>query len=155
MGNTCAVMWISYILMYKPNRRGYGSSSGSMIKMSRLYQVRRTCLPWEQGSWGQHGAHLGPTGPRLAPSWPHELCYLGYLVPNLPHTVLTVFPHPTCFHFSDFPVPRDTLSTTDTRPCLPRTYYNFEQFLNNLDVKPEWRNHFCDWCLQRCPPSSW
>ena len=30
-----------------------------------------------QGSWGQHGAHLGPTGPRWAPWWPHELCYLG------------------------------------------------------------------------------
>ena len=30
-----------------------------------------------QGSWGQHGAHLGPTGPRWAPCWPHELCYLG------------------------------------------------------------------------------
>ena len=28
-------------------------------------------------SWGQHGAHLGPTGPRWAPCWPHELCYLG------------------------------------------------------------------------------
>ena len=27
--------------------------------------------------WGQHGAHLGPTGPRLAPCWPHEACYLG------------------------------------------------------------------------------
>ena len=26
---------------------------------------------------GQHGAHLGPTGPRWAPCWPHELCYLG------------------------------------------------------------------------------
>ena len=24
-----------------------------------------------------HGAHLGPTGPRRAPCWPHELCYLG------------------------------------------------------------------------------
>ena len=24
-----------------------------------------------------HGAHLGPTGPRWAPCWPHELCYLG------------------------------------------------------------------------------
>ena len=24
-----------------------------------------------------HGAHLGPTGPRLAPCWPHEPCYLG------------------------------------------------------------------------------
>ena len=32
--------------------------------------------PWKQGSWGQHGAHLGPTGPRWAPCWPHELCYL-------------------------------------------------------------------------------
>ena len=26
-----------------------------------------------------HGAHLGPTGPRWAPWWPHELCYLGLL----------------------------------------------------------------------------
>ena len=23
-------------------------------------------------SWGQHGAHLGPVGPRWAPCWPHE-----------------------------------------------------------------------------------
>ena len=30
-------------------------------------------------AWGQHGAHLGPTGPRWAPCWPHELCYLGCL----------------------------------------------------------------------------
>ena len=27
--------------------------------------------------WGQHGAHLGPTGPRWVPCWTHELCYLG------------------------------------------------------------------------------
>ena len=26
---------------------------------------------------GQHGAQLGPTGPRWAPCWPHEPCYLG------------------------------------------------------------------------------
>ena len=25
----------------------------------------------------RHGAHLGPTGPRWAPCWPHELFYLG------------------------------------------------------------------------------
>ena len=36
-------------------------------------------FPWEQSSWGQHGAHLGPTGPRRAPCWPHELCYRGYV----------------------------------------------------------------------------
>ena len=29
--------------------------------------------PRYQGSWGQHGAHLGPRGPRWAPCWPHEL----------------------------------------------------------------------------------
>ena len=34
-------------------------------------------LPWWQGLWGQHGVHPGPTGPRWAPCWPHELCYLG------------------------------------------------------------------------------
>ena len=32
--------------------------------------------PSYQGSWGQHGARLGPTGTRWAPCWPHELCYL-------------------------------------------------------------------------------
>ena len=26
---------------------------------------------------GQHGAHLGPTGPRWVSCWPHEPCYLG------------------------------------------------------------------------------
>ena len=25
-----------------------------------------------------YGNHLGPRGPRWAPCWPHELCYLGY-----------------------------------------------------------------------------
>ena len=30
-----------------------------------------------QGSWGKHGAHLGPVGPRWAPYCPHEPCYQG------------------------------------------------------------------------------
>ena len=25
-----------------------------------------------------YGVHLGPTGPKWAPCWPHEPCYLGY-----------------------------------------------------------------------------
>ena len=33
--------------------------------------------PRWQSSWGQHGAHLGPVGPRWAPCWPHESCYQG------------------------------------------------------------------------------
>ena len=36
-----------------------------------------------------HGAHLGPTGPRWAPWWPHELCYLGWYA-NLKRNVLLI-----------------------------------------------------------------
>ena len=35
--------------------------------------------PGKQSSWGQHGAHLGPVGPRWAPCWPHEPYYQGYV----------------------------------------------------------------------------
>ena len=47
------------------------------------YRVRCNTLcskprhPRWQGSWGLHGAHLGTTGPRWAPCWPHEPCYQG------------------------------------------------------------------------------
>ena len=52
------------------------------------YSMHQTLsLPREQGLWGQHGAHLGPTGPRWAPRWPHELCYLGG--PLIPTSIKT------------------------------------------------------------------
>ena len=41
-------------------------------------------LPWQQGSCGKHGAHLGPTGPRWAPCWPHEPCYLSRAIMRFP-----------------------------------------------------------------------
>ena len=39
-------------------------------------------LVWKNGYPDSkvHGAHLGPTGPRWAPCWPHELCYLGTIL---------------------------------------------------------------------------
>ena len=43
------------------------------------YALISRCSPWKQGSWGHHGAHLGPAGPRWAPCWPHDPCYLGYV----------------------------------------------------------------------------
>ena len=33
--------------------------------------------PWYKGSWGLHGTHLGPVGPRWIPCRPNEPCYLG------------------------------------------------------------------------------
>ena len=35
-------------------------------------------LPWLQGSWGQHGAHLGPTGPRWATAHHNSTIWAGY-----------------------------------------------------------------------------
>ena len=37
--------------------------------------MHKSYPPRWQSSWGQHGAHLGPVGPRWAPCWPHEPCY--------------------------------------------------------------------------------
>ena len=48
-----------------------------------LHIVPQTAQRWHpryQGWWGQYGAHLGPTGPRWAPCWPHELYYLGFVL---------------------------------------------------------------------------
>ena len=72
-------------------------NSGPALLMLRLVHSRRTrskpwllmpwlltaprpvssYLPWWQDSWGQCRAHLGPPGPRWAPRWSHEPCYLG------------------------------------------------------------------------------
>ena len=36
--------------------------------------IRRGCKQYPNNK--VHGAHQGPTGPRWAPCWPHEPCYL-------------------------------------------------------------------------------
>ena len=60
------LIWINYHL------------TQSQFKLSiKCYCCYVRCIPWFQGSWGQHGAQLGLTGPRWAPCWPRELCYLG------------------------------------------------------------------------------
>ena len=50
---------------------------GSIVNWSIFFEDIHNKHPWYQDSWGHHGAHLGPIGPRGAPCWPHELCYLG------------------------------------------------------------------------------
>ena len=40
---------------------------------------------------GQHGAHLGPRGPRWAPCWLHEPCYLGLLGQDLGYFIWSFF----------------------------------------------------------------
>ena len=49
-------------------------------RVRTLYHVMTwfSAHPRQQISWDQHGAHLGPVGPRWTPCWPHELCYQGH-----------------------------------------------------------------------------
>ena len=53
--------------------------------------------PWWQGVWGQHGTHLGTTGPRWAPCWPHELCYLGNTPGTTGPRLAPCWPHELCY----------------------------------------------------------
>ena len=56
-------------------------------------------VPWWQCSWDQHGAHLGPTGARWAPCWPHEHCYLGISKTDTIHKSHNdLVPYPTIHH---------------------------------------------------------
>ena len=53
---------------------------GVSLKSNLCFHVQFLC--WIQSKiakfMGQHGAHLGPVGPRWALCWPHEPCYQGY-----------------------------------------------------------------------------
>ena len=57
-------------LVFDPNRQiGNVKWHGGMVEL--FLQLSEQIPRW-QSSWGQHGAHLGPVGPRWAPCWPHE-----------------------------------------------------------------------------------
>ena len=58
-----------------------------IIFKDKLTKAALKFLPRLQGSWGQHGAHLGTTGPRWAPCWLHEPCYLGMNHKHFPLTI--------------------------------------------------------------------
>ena len=79
--------------------------------------------PWQQGSWGQHGAHMGPTGPRWAPCWPHELCYLG----------IPFSQYVTCIRNSSFKSAMKTIYKTDPIICPKETCKTFWYYASKFD----------------------
>ena len=96
-------------------------------------------MPWYQGSWGQHGALLGPTGPRWAPCWPHELCYLGG----------------KCFlSFKTFLTQRDAGRFFENRAAILSDVIFFIMFVQNERLKKIWRGHLWLW-IQHDFFSSW
>ena len=75
----CANMKWIWVALWKIQSRHYSVHLSTLFcpQMDRWIKWNN---PKYQGSWGQHGAHLGPTGPRWVPCWPHELCYLKYIL---------------------------------------------------------------------------
>ena len=75
--NETICMWLEMswviILKYTAEKVSIGSIDGLVMAWCRTGKKQ----PRKQGSWGQHGAHLGPVGPRWSPCWPHEPCYQG------------------------------------------------------------------------------
>ena len=70
--------------MYKPSVVSCGAAEWFFIAISvayhshvhgRLYSLMILSKPPLIYSLSQQGAHLGSTGPRWAPYWPHESCY--------------------------------------------------------------------------------
>ena len=67
VSNSVCMLYIVYTVQHKLNSCMHSC-------WGFLCFVAVSCIhPWEQGSRGQHGTHLGPTGPRWAPCWPHGL----------------------------------------------------------------------------------
>ena len=61
---------------YLHNGISYTGKTTSLYWIRALMAIIETAiLLLYPDSMGQHGAHLGPTGPRWAPCWAHELCY--------------------------------------------------------------------------------
>ena len=82
------------------------SSGVNIVKWSYHSNVDRNADPHVQQCaaspliarfMGPTWVHLGPTGPRWAPCWPHELCYLGLIWTQFP-PLNTLRPIPNCRH---------------------------------------------------------
>ena len=71
-----------YLTQYMKRISNSSPTSCAIYGQRNLFQSL-SCLPRWQSSWGQNGANLGPIGPRWAPCWLHEPCYLGILFQEL------------------------------------------------------------------------
>ena len=73
------------------------SGASGDVPRNRHPIYMRYASPVSKVHGGQHGAHLGPTGPRWAPCWPHELCYLGRFGYAL-EWILVIHLSMACYH---------------------------------------------------------
>ena len=69
---------VERIVVEPPSPKLYCLGGRALLLSSCISaKVCFTAMTMTARCMGQHGANLGPTGPRWAPCWPHEPCYLG------------------------------------------------------------------------------
>ena len=81
------------------------------------FAVVRILISQRASSWGQHGAHLGPVGPRWTPCWIHEPCYLRWFLDYLANNI---------GDFKSFPFYNNDgsyMGVVDAMPHLSYSYY--------------------------------
>ena len=82
-------------------------------------------------AWGQSGScHLGPTGPRWAPFWSHELCNLGEYCDD-GHAYKTPFIAHCCAQGWNVILNHSVnFMLKDSKPSLEKNYNNWSNRLN-------------------------
>ena len=73
-------------------RKPQSSASLAFVKMFPFDDVIMETTQIARFIWSQHGAHLGPVGPRWAPCWPHKLCSQGRLFIIIITVILKDYP---------------------------------------------------------------
>ena len=88
---------------------------------------------------GPNGAHLGPTGPRWAPCWSHNLCYLGGV---------HLFSAPATASYDSRRVLCFTLVSLDLMNAIPRIlqWLNFVSHIHMCMYMYVYVHVFCHYC---------
>ena len=116
--------WASFITK-PPSCPNSGAGLANLYEINRtgmIYGAQNThCVllpPYGVGDLGQyypdskvHGAYMGPTGPRWAPCWPYDPCYLGSFVMGLLPESNKLMPEPVM-----------TYGQKDTQKHIPMIY---------------------------------
>ena len=85
---------------------------------------------------GQHGANMGPTAPRWAPCWPHELCYLGKCGAGI-HVLVLVAPCKLFAQTSQTTEPWCPCSRHLTKQCIAFLPHPVCQFQSVYSKHPQ------------------
>ena len=116
-------------------------------RLIRFTTFKTPTPPWQQGSWGQHGDHLGPIGPGWAPCWPHVTCSLDHSAHLSMPKYLTMFSNNSGMNAVNLPWWLFSNCVYLWRNIVQlRTH--FENWITETQICISERTQFVKWILQ-------